>query len=247
MLGACFEKLYKGSQGSFFEEIDRSLAAGERRFVITANPETLMIGKKSAAFAEALTAKESTVVPDGIGVVKAAERLGYEMHGRVTGVELSEHLLEKAQRKGYSVYLYGAKEEVLSALCERIARDYPGLRLCGAKNGYDWDDDEVFCEISKKAPDIVLVALGIPRQELLISRHLNAFSGGVFVGVGGSFDVLSGVLRRAPALFRRLNLEWLWRIAREPARLRRFFSSNVKFLSEVQKLRREKTGKETTL
>lgn len=239
MLKEYLAKVYRGSQAEFFAGITESLDRGERRFVVTANPETLMIGEARAEF-DALLLRETTeIVPDGIGVVRGCEMLGYEMHGRVTGVELAAHLLQEAARLDKAVYLYGAKQEVLSALCEKLKGEYPSLRLVGAKNGYDHDENEVMADAAKSAPDVVLVALGIPRQELLIDRWLDRFESGVFVGVGGSFDVLSGKVQRAPALFVKLNLEWLWRILREPKRLKRFYDSNVKYISKVRRIRKQ--------
>ena len=101
----------------------------------------------------------------------------------------------------------------------------------------DRDKDSVFDEIANIQPDVVLVALGIPAQEMLIAKHYNRFKKGVFIGVGGSFDVLSGMKKRAPKIFIKLNLEWLYRILKEPNRFGRFYRSNVKFISEIKKMR----------
>ena len=109
--------------------------------------------------------------------------------------------------------------------------------IVGTSNGYVADKDKVFDEIVKLEPDIVLVALGIPLQEMLIYKHLNRFKKGIFVGVGGSFDVMSGMKKRAPKIFIKLNLEWLYRIMKEPKRLKRFYDSNVKFLFRIKKYR----------
>ena len=161
--------------------------------------------------------------------------IGIETHGRVTGVELAEHLLKEASRLKKRLWLYGARPEVSDALADVIARDYPGAVIAGRLDGYGHDSDEVFEKMASDDPDVVLVALGIPVQELLIHRHLGKFSKGVFVGVGGSFDVLSGTKKRAPAFFMKLNLEWLYRIVCEPKRIRRFYQSNVKFFSVLRK------------
>ena len=118
-----------------------------------------------------------------------------------------------------------------------LKEKYPNLVLAGATNGYEKDKDKVFDKIAKTKPDIILVALGIPLQEKLIYKHLNEFDKGIFVGVGGSFDVISGHKKRAPKIFIKLNLEWLYRILKEPKRLKRFYDSNVKFLFKVKKYR----------
>lgn len=241
MLKHWFEKLDCRSSEEFFSEMTHSLERGKRQFVITANPEVLTLAEANEQLARALSCEDCVIVADGIGVVRAAESLGKSMHGRVPGVELATHLLEVCSKTGRGVYLYGATEQTMVALKERIARDFPGLVLLGAKNGYDYDDDAVFDEVVALSPDVVLVALGAMRQETLIYRHLSRFDKGILVGVGGSFDVLSGRLRRAPRLFVKLNLEWLWRILRQPRRFARFFRSNTRFLRRVRQLKKQST------
>ena len=153
-------------------------------------------------------------------------------------MDLAEKLLKLAGQQGKSVYLLGAKEEVVSALAKKLRDQYPQIQV-RYKNGYGKDKDADFREIEALQPDLVLVALGVPAQEKLIARHLGHFQKGVFIGVGGSFDVLSGSKRRAPALFVKTNTEWLYRILREPSRLKRFYRNNVRFLGQV---RREAKG-----
>ena len=118
-------------------------------------------------------------------------------------------------------------------------REYPGIELVGYTDGYVENKESVFRKITEMEPDIVLVALGTPAQELLIHRYYRADRPGLYMGVGGSFDVLSGLKKRAPSFFIKFNLEWLYRITKEPKRLKRFWNSNVKFLFEVRK---EKNG-----
>ena len=126
----------------------------------------------------------------------------------------------------------------MQALCERIAAEWPGARVVAAYDGYNHEDDAVMDEIAALEPDIVLVALGVPRQEKLLFSHFPKFSKGLLMGVGGSFDVLSGLKKRAPAWIRRANLEWLYRILREPSRLPRFFRSNLPFVDSSGERRR---------
>ena len=116
-----------------------------------------------------------------------------------------------------------------------IKEKYPKAKLIGTSNGYIKDKDKVFEDIKQKNPDVVLVALGIPMQEKIIAKHYDEFSKGIFIGVGGSFDVISGSKRRAPKLFLKLNIEWLYRIVKEPKRLKRFWRSNVKYISKIRK------------
>ena len=214
------------------------MVSGKRLFVITANPEILMHAGEDPAIREMLLDEETAVVPDGISVVKAMNLLGFPAAERITGVDLAEKLLKLAGQQGKSVYLLGAKEEVVSALAKKLRDQYPQIQV-RYKNGYGKDKDADFREIEALQPDLVLVALGVPAQEKLIARHLGQFQKGVFIGVGGSFDVLSGSKRRAPALFVKTNTEWLYRILREPSRLKRFYRNNVRFLGQV---RREAKG-----
>ena len=232
-----FEKLFKDGQDEFEKSLHHNLVEERKTFVVTANPETLMIGQDNKEFDRVLRDENVTIVPDGIGVVKAGNILGYQVKGRVTGVEIAQFLLKEANIENKSVFFFGAKQQVLDALVEKVKKEYPNLKIAGYKNGYEKDKDSVFKEIQKVEPDVVLVALGIPQQELLISRHYNSLKKGIFVGVGGSFDVLSGTKKRAPKLFIKCNLEWLYRIVKEPQRLKRFYRSNVKFISLIRKMK----------
>lgn len=232
---AYFDHLYTGGQAAFFQEASQALDQEHKLFVVTANPETFMTGRANPAFDALLNKESAVIVPDGIGVVKAAGMMGMELEGRITGVDFVTALFQMAHEKQKSVYLYGAKPEVLNSLVERLKREYPGIELAGARDGYHNKDDDVFADMLRVKPDIVLVALGIPRQELLIDRYYDQFEKGIFVGVGGSFDVLSGMKKRAPKFFVKCNLEWLYRIVTEPKRLKRFYNGNVKFIFEIRR------------
>ncbi len=232
-----FAKIYKEGYDSFIEILERKIKKDEKAFVITANPETLMIGKENSEFDRVLKSKKTTIVPDGIGVVKAANILNYDVKERVTGVEIVQGLFRILNQEQKKLYLFGAKKEVVTQLVEKVKKDYPNIIISGYNDGYVEDKDSVFDEIANIQPDVVLVALGIPAQEMLIAKHYNRFEKGIFIGVGGSFDVLSGMKKRAPKIFIKLNLEWLYRILKEPNRFGRFYRSNVKFISEIKKMR----------
>lgn len=234
-----FEKLYKGNLEEFSCVLEEKLEKEEKAFVITANPETLMIGEKNPEFQKILLSKDTTITADGIGVVKGAQELGYNIRERVTGVDIVKKLFEVADKKKKSLYLFGAKPEVVKKLTEIIENKYSGVQLLGYKDGYVTNKDKVFEEISDLKPDIVLVALGIPAQELLIAKHYDKFEKGIFIGIGGAFDVLSGMKKRAPRFFVKHNLEWLYRICSEPKRFKRFYQSNVKYLKIIRKLKKE--------
>ena len=230
-----FDRLYSGSEESFYKILKKKLKNDERTFIVTANPETFMKSESDEEIRELLLDEKSLLVPDGIGIVKAARILDYDIKERITGIDISYKLLEYGNKLKKTIYLLGAKQEVIDDIVKVIERDYPDLKIVGAKNGYGKDKDKDFSDIVKKKPDIILVALGIPHQEKLFYKHLDKFDKGIFVGVGGSFDVISGHKKRAPKIFIKLNLEWFYRIMMEPSRLKRFYDSNVKFLFKVKK------------
>lgn len=228
-----FAKLYKDSKEEFYELVKKDIVRENKRFIITANPETFNIAIKKEEFYQTLMDKDTVLIPDGIGIVKAANIQKYGVKERITGVDLAEYLLNIANEQKLKVALLGAKEEVINKLKEKINNDLPNVNLVKCENGYIKDKDVFFEELVSKKPDIVLVALGIPYQEELIYKHLSKFKKGIFVGVGGSFDVLSGTKKRAPKIFQKLNLEWLYRIVKEPKRIKRFWDNNVKFLIKI--------------
>lgn len=232
-----FDKLYKKGAQSFYEILSDNLKNNMKTFVVTANPETFMISEKNEDVRKMLLDKETVMVPDGIGVLKAGKKIGYNIEERITGIDIANELLKFGNEQKKSIYLFGSKQEVIDSMKIVIKEQYPNLKLVGTSNGYVTDKDKVFDEIVKLEPDIVLVALGIPLQEMLIYKHLNRFKKGIFVGVGGSFDVMSGMKKRAPKIFIKLNLEWLYRIMKEPKRLKKFYDSNVKFLFRIKKYR----------
>ena len=216
-----FDKLYNKSEESFYKILDKNLKENKKTFIVTANPETFMMSEKDTEMRDLLLDKDTILVPDGIGIVKAARMINYDIKERIAGIDIANKLLELGNKQKKSIYLFGAKQEVIDSMKEVLKNNYPNLKLSGTANGYEKDKDKVFEKIAKAKPDIVLVALGIPLQEKLIYKHLNKFDKGIFVGVGGSFDVISGHKKRAPKLFIKLNLEWLYRILKEPYRVKR--------------------------
>lgn len=229
------KQIYQKPKNEFYEQINNSLKKEKKEFIVTANPETFMISTQDKELEKIILDKNNLIVPDGIAVVKACKKIGIDIKERITGIETCEYLLKLANEQELSLYLFGAKEEVLEKLTEKIKKDYPKIKLLGATNGYVDDKNKIMNEIIKKSPDICLVALGIPLQEKLIAKNINKAKKGIFIGVGGSFDVLSGTKKRAPKLFIKLNLEWLYRIITEPKRLKRFWNNNVKFLFKIKK------------
>lgn len=238
-----FEKMYKETADSFYDILKKNLKLDKKTFIVTANPETFMKSEKDEELNRLLNDPNTIIVPDGIGVVKTSKMIGYSTKERITGIDIAYKLLEFGNDMNKSLYLFGAKQEVLDALEGIIRRDYPNIKFLGSTNGYVSNKEKEFEKIVKLNPDIVMVALGIPYQEKLIYKYLNKFKKGIFIGVGGSFDVISGKKKRAPKIFIKLNIEWLYRIIREPKRIKRFLENNVKFLYNVKVAVNEKNNR----
>ena len=234
-----FCKLYRDDANSFYDLIKKKLVNNEKTFIVTANTETFMISKEDKDLCELLDYKNTIIVPDGIAIVKAGKKLGYIVKERITGIDIAYKLLEYANELKKSVYLFGAEEKVILQLKEGVEQKYPNIDLVGVSNGYVRDKDKVFDNIASLKPDIVMVAIGIPKQEKLIYKHIEKFDKGIFIGVGGSFDVMSGIKKRCPKLLIKLNLEWLYRIVREPKRIKRFLKNNIGFIKEVNRNMRD--------
>lgn len=233
-----FTRLYSKSFEEFVTLLEERLEKTQKTFVITANPETFMIASKDQEMKEMILDPTSFVVPDGVGIVKASRMLGMDIKERITGIDLAWKLLELGNLKGKSIYLFGSSEEVVQLMVQKVTISYPHLKIVGYQNGYIKNKEKEMEKILKKQPDIVMVALGIPAQEKLIYRHLKKFKKGIFIGVGGSFDVISGSKKRAPKVFLKLNLEWLYRLLKEPRRWKRFYQNNVKFILKVRRLKK---------
>ncbi len=241
-----FAKLYSKTKEEFYQDVAKNLKEEKRMFIVTANPETFNHGIEDSDFNDLLLNENTTLIPDGIGIVKSAQMLKYPVKERITGVDLASKLLELGSSHHLKIALLGAQEEVLNSLIKVINNNYPNLKIIKYENGYTKDKDKFFTALKSLEPDICLVALGIPAQEKLIYKHLNKFKKGIFVGVGGSFDVLSGTKKRAPKLFQKLNIEWLYRLIKEPKRIKRFYQNNIKFIFKVRKLKKERKAHENS-
>ncbi len=233
-----FDKLYKENQDSFFNDLEQIIINEERAMLVTANPEVFSRAEQNKELHEALMDQETMISPDGEGVVKAARILNYSIWGKIAGVDTVQHLLEFCNQCKKTVFFYGSKQEVLDELSKKLKIDYPNIIIKGMRNGYDYNETVVFDEIKNTAPDLILVALGVPKQELAIYRYLKKVDKGLFIGVGGSLDVLSGVKKRAPKFIIRCKLEWLFRLLKEPRRIKKFYQTHITFLFKIRKLKR---------
>lgn len=213
----------------------QTLNEGRSLQIITLNPEMLMRAQQDPDLA-AILRTAGLILPDGAGVVWALRRQGLSIK-RLPGIEFAESLLAWAAETGEGVALLGASQESLDQTVTGLSARYPGLRIIYTHHGFfpagGEEEMRIVHACAAEKPRLVLVALGVPRQEQWISRYMPYFHGAAMMGVGGSFDVWGGKSRRAPALMRRLNLEWVYRISTEPWRLKRTYKTLPLFVVKV--------------
>jgi len=189
-------------------------------YVVTPNPEFILAAEKDEEFRQVLNHAD-LVLPDGIGVVYSAKLLGTPLKGRVPGVEFAEGMLAELDRRGGRLFLLGAKPGVAEQAGANICAKYPNLVLCGTHDGYFKEDKPVVDLIAQARPDLLFVCLGAPRQEKWMAQFGPATGAKLAAGLGGSLDVFAGTVQRAPKIWQKLNLEWAYRLMKEPKRIDR--------------------------
>jgi N-acetylglucosaminyldiphosphoundecaprenol N-acetyl-beta-D-mannosaminyltransferase len=181
----------------------------------------------------AAVAQSEVITADGQSIVWAGRLLGLAIPERVTGIDLMHRLLQVADERGLRVFLLGARPEVVATVAERIAREFPRAQIAGSRNGYFSDEEEpaIVSSIAAAQPHFLFVAIESPKKELFLARNRDAFGSCFAVGVGGTFDVMAGRVKRAPRFAQRLGLEWFFRVAQEPRRLgMRYLAGNTRFV-----------------
>lgn len=213
------------------EATDRIVSASGFAHLIGVNADKLL-QMRDDPWMDACVRRCEVVNADGASMVMAAGRLGVEVPERVAGVDLMRELCALAERKSHPVYLLGAKADVVARAAGALKRDFPALTIVGHRDGYFGEEefDSVVSEVSAAKPSIVFVGITSPKKERLIERFRELGVSGAFVGVGGTFDVVSGCIPRAPMWMQKANLEWLFRMAQEPRRLvKRYAVGNARF------------------
>ncbi|WP_449538421.1 WecB/TagA/CpsF family glycosyltransferase [Ferdinandcohnia sp. Marseille-Q9671] len=214
----------KSDKNELLQVLTKRIDSDNKTFIVTANPEIVMHAVESEDYFRTLE-NADYIIPDGIGIIKAAEILKNPLPERIAGFDLMLELLRIANSKKLKVYLLGAEEEVLNKTVENIRDRYSDLDIAGYQNGYfNFENNQISEEIANLKPDLVLVALGVPRQEKWIYENMHKFEKGLFMGVGGSFDVLAGNVKRAPLLWQKMNVEWLYRLIQQPWRWKRMLA-----------------------
>ena len=207
------------------ETLDRAIGyikADERKckLIATPNPEVIMRARVDEEFAKVLD-KADVVIPDGVGVVWASRFSKVRLKETVTGCDLCFQIFEHMKdMEGKRAYLLGAASGVASLAKENMEKKFPGLDICGVRNGFFSADEEegIVAEINNLRPDVLLVGLGSPRQEKWIDKYKEKLDINLAIGCGGTIDVMAGKVKRAPMMFRRLGLEWFYRLISQPSR-----------------------------
>lgn len=192
-------------------------------YIATVNPEIGYAAAKDSSYCDVLSAADF-ILPDGIGVVMMSKLTNNRLKSRIAGYDVFVNLLKIANDKQKRIFLYGAKKEVNQAVVDRISSEYPSISIVGYSDGYAQDKEAVAKRIAKAKPDMVFVALGYPHQERFIYEYKHLFPQAIAIGLGGSFDVFSGTVKRAPNFLIRLNLEWLYRLLTNPSRWKRMLN-----------------------
>lgn len=202
-------------------DLTERVKQSQKTFIVTANPEIVMHGNKNPDYLHTINTADY-VIADGYGIVLGSKILKDELPERIAGFDLMTALLAKGNEEEWSVYLLGAKEEVISRAVKNINKKFPHLNIVGWQNGYiNVNSVDFVNDIASKKPDLIFVGLGFPTQENWIANNLPLFEKGLFMGVGGSFDVWAGAVKRAPETWQKLHLEWLYRLIQQPKRWRR--------------------------
>ena len=209
--------------------------------VVTPNSEIVYAARKNPDLLTALN-NADLVVADGIGIVYASRLYNTPLKGKIAGIELGEALMKRISETGESVFFLGAKPGVAHLAAKKLAEKYTGLNIAGTHDGYFTDDDAVIDIINNSRADVLFVCLGAPKQELWMAKNAEKLDSRLLLGLGGSLDTYAGVSKRAPKIWIKLGLEWLYRLAKEPFRIVRM-SALPRFMLAVIADTASKRGK----
>lgn len=228
--------VFKGSKESLLRYIDKF----DKVHIISGNPEVLYNGLNNNSLYENFIKENSIIIPDGVGTVLASKIVKNPVKEKIAGVEFVESLFQKFEKENKSVFLLGAKKSTLDKCIQILNKKYSKLNIVGKRDGYFniEDCEDLIDKINEIKPYALFVAMGSPKQESFIIKYMDRLNVKVFMGVGGSFDVISGEVTRAPKWMIKLGLEWLYRVLKEPFRIKRL-SSIPKFLFKVIKENKE--------
>jgi N-acetylglucosaminyldiphosphoundecaprenol N-acetyl-beta-D-mannosaminyltransferase len=200
--------------------IDGYLAGSGHHHIVTADASMFVLSREDSDLAEIVRSAD-LVTPDGMGLLWAARLLKQPIASKVSGVDLVGRLCAESVSKGFRIYFFGASPGVAEDAKKRLCERFPGANVCGVRDGFfaAGDEEKVADEIAAAKPDVLLVALGIPKQEKFIRKYVARIGCRVAIGIGGSFDVYSGRVQRAPVWMQNAGLEWAFRLAQNPKKL----------------------------
>lgn len=214
----------KSTFADFIKQLESDLKNKQSKFIVTANPEIALYASKNQDYLNIVNSSDYTT-PDGIGIVKASKMLGTPLPERITGFDTMLELLKISNTKKYKIYFLGAKPEVIKDTITKVQDDFPNIDIVGYHDGYFKNNQAIQTEIVAAEPDIVFAALGFPKQEFFLADLLPQLKHpAILMGIGGSFDVLSGNKKRAPKFMQDLHLEWSYRLLKEPTRIGRMLA-----------------------
>ena len=225
-------KVFNKTKDEFLDEVSKK----DKVNIVSGNPEVLYNGLKNEILNANFNEEYSMIIPDGVGTVLASKIIKKPVMEKIAGIEVMKEILKKASSDGNTIYLLGAQEEVLQMCIHNLKKELPSLNIVGSHNGYfDLNNcEDIINDIKKKKPWAIFVAMGSPRQEIFIDKIINVTNSKIYMGVGGSFDVFAGSVKRAPKWMISLGLEWLYRVYKEPWRIKRL-GAIPKFLWKVLK------------
>lgn len=225
-------KVFAGTKNEALENVFNR----DKVHIISGNPEVLYTGLHQENLFKNFTSDKAFIIPDGVGTQISAKVLQTSVEEKIAGIELMKDIIYRCENEGKGIYLLGASEESLEACIANLMVKYPKLNILGYKNGFfDLDNaDDVLNEIKELSPFAIFVAMGCPRQEKFIVKYMDELPCRIFMGVGGSFDVIGDKVKRAPKWMINIGMEWAYRVIKEPFRIKRL-SSIPKFIGLVVK------------
>jgi len=225
-------EIFNDKIGALLESINNF----EKVHIVSGNPEVLKNGLQNTILLDNFTGKNAIIIPDGISTVICSKIVGQPVKEKIAGIELMDRLVRKCEKANQGIYLLGATKETVDMCNINLRTKYRKLSILGSHDGFFEIDncEEILVEIEKVNPQVLFVAMGCPKQELFIAKYMDRLPCKVFMGVGGSFDIIAGNLKRAPKWMINIGLEWLYRVAKEPFRIKRL-SSIPKFILMVIK------------
>jgi len=218
------------------EELIRNIDASGKVHIISGNPEVLLNGLQNDMLLNNFTSENSIIIPDGVGTVICSKIVRQPVKQKIAGIEVMDRIIKRCEKENQGIYLLGSTKETVDMCNINLRTKYSNLNILGSHDGYfDLEGcEEILNDIEKTNPQVLFVAMGCPRQEIFIAKYMDRLPCKIFMGVGGSFDIIAGNVKRAPKWMINVGLEWLYRVSKEPFRIKRL-ASIPKFILMVIK------------